>query len=93
MYCQATLNYFDGAVGRPVTVDVLDGRAVAGDLELETCGFRLVEHSSAVTDWHDHAEVDRVHRPEAEALVTDITGCDVAISYPPIHRSREEAPC
>jgi hypothetical protein len=91
VYCQATLNYFDGAVGRPMTVDVLDGRRAADDLEFEACGFQLVEHESAVTDWHDHAQVDRVHRPEAEALVTEITGCDVAISYPPIHRSREEA--
>ncbi len=68
VYCQATLNYFDGAVGRPVTVDVLDGRAAADDLEFEACGFALVEHPSAVTDWRDHAEVDRVHRPEAESL-------------------------
>ena len=91
VYCQATLNYFDGAVGRPETVDVLDGRAASGDLEFETCGFRLVAHESAVIDWSDHAQVDRVHRPEAEALATAMTGCDGAISYPPIHRSREEA--
>ena len=61
------------------------------DLEFETCGFGLVEHPSAVTDWRDHAEVDRIHRPEVEALAIELTGCDVAISYTPIHRSREEA--
>ena len=27
VYCEATLNYFDGTIGRPVTLDVLDGRA------------------------------------------------------------------
>ena len=91
VYCQVTLNYFDGAVGRPVTVDMLDGRAATDDLEFETCGFRLVDHQSAITNWRDHAEVDRIHRPEAEALAAELTGCDVAISYPPIHRSREEA--
>lgn len=91
VYCQATLNYSDGTMGRPVTLDILDGRTAADDLDFETCGFRLVEHRSAVTDWRDHAGVDRIHRPEAEALAAGLTDCDVAISYPPIHRSREEA--
>ena len=71
---------------------MLDGRAATDDLEFETCGFELVEHRSAVTDWRDHAEVDR--SPPArggDARHARLTGCDVAISYPPIHRSREEA--
>jgi hypothetical protein len=50
-----------------------DGRA-AGVLSLDRQGFQLVRHQSAVSDFYDPDEVERVYYPEVEALVQQATG-------------------
>jgi hypothetical protein len=80
VFCRSTLNFVarnGEAVAQPVELDILDGRTA----ELpgwEECGFELVAHPSAVSDWDDE-ELLAVHHGEMEALARRMTGCDVAL--------------
>jgi len=71
-------------------VDILDGR-VADLPGWQECGFELVSHASAVTDWDDEAEVSSVHHPEMEALARTMTGADFALVSNHIKRSPDSA--
>ncbi len=72
---------------QPVTVTISDGRAALAELPFDSSGFTLLEHHSAVVDWHDEAHVRKVHIPEIEALALKYSGCERAIVYPPLVRS------
>ncbi|MEO6153901.1 MAG: CmcJ/NvfI family oxidoreductase [Croceibacterium sp.] len=58
----------------PAEVAISDARG--RDCTLDVEGFTLVEHTSAVADLTDLAEVARVHRDEIAELLTQVTGCD-----------------
>lgn len=94
-FCQATLNYAsrvaDGRAGRgAVDVQIRDGRAA--DLPgWEECGFELVHHSSAVTDWTDDNEIATVHYAEVETVARKLTGCDAALVSDHVKRTAEDA--
>jgi hypothetical protein len=49
-------------------------RPIATKLSLETEGFRLLNHRSDVSDFHDEDEVRNTHYAEVEGLVRDATG-------------------
>jgi len=51
-----------------------DGRPIADRLSLDEQGFALVKHRSAVTNFYDEEEVRRVYYPEAQRLLTEMTG-------------------
>ena len=89
--CRTTLNYTAEGGGRSqVDVEVLDGRT--GRLPgWEVCGFELLEHASAVTDWQDDDEITAVHHPELEQLARELTGCDHATVTNHIKRGPEAA--
>lgn len=79
-----------GAETTAVPVAMHDGRTA----ELpgwEVCGFELVPHGSAVTDWDDEDEIARLHYAEMEALARRLTGCDFALVSGHIRRNPEEA--
>lgn len=91
-FCRTTLNYIPrpdeaedggGAKSRAghgggTEVEILNGRAV--DLPgWAECGFELVSHPSAVSDWGDDAAIVRTHYPEIEALAKAMTGADHAL--------------
>ncbi|MEE9254418.1 MAG: CmcJ/NvfI family oxidoreductase [Pseudomonadales bacterium] len=86
-YCQATLNYSNESGNQPVSVNIGDGRAALDELDYESCGFTLLEHRSAVTDWGDESQLRDVHIPEIESLARAFTGCDRAAAYPALVRS------
>jgi len=89
---RATLNFASGTPGhgpRPVEVTVRDGRAA----ELpgwDVCGFELVAHSSAVSDWSDE-QIVTVHHAEMEQLARSMTGCDHALVSSHIKRGPDQA--
>jgi hypothetical protein len=74
-------NYtFDPPPGEPRSNIVSDARLVpiydvrATQVSLDQEGFDLIRHASAVRDFYDEAELRRVYYPEAEKLITEVTG-------------------
>ena len=55
-----------------VSVRDVRGRA----LDLDEAGFALLPHASAVADFHDDREVERVYYPEVVELLERVTGAD-----------------
>jgi hypothetical protein len=86
-FCRATLTYGPGT-SKEFTIE--DGR-VADLPGWEECGFELLSHRSAVTDWTDDEEIARTHYPEITELVRKITGCDHALLSSHIKRSPDDA--
>lgn len=60
----------------PREVTIRDGRAVRDALTLDRHGFQLLDHRSAITDFHDSAQVDAQYPAEAIALIKAVTGAD-----------------
>jgi hypothetical protein len=92
-FCRAELNYLPrGGALEPSSrqVEIRDGRSA--DLPgWQECGFELVRHSSAVTDWSDEEQLASVLHPEMEELARKMTAADVAIVTSHIKRSPEDA--
>ena len=62
------------------TVWIADGRPARDDFALDSSGFTLLDHDSAVTGFADADEIDRVYVPEATDLVRQVTGADQVVS-------------
>src|SRR5215468_5227798 len=74
-----------------IEMDVRDARARAPTLDSE--GFTLIDHRSAVADFADRATVEAVHRSEIVALVQQLSGADlVLVNSPGILRFSERSP-
>ena len=58
----------------PHTVKIRDGRPIKDRLRLDTHGFVLAERPSAVVDFTDKAEVDRLYQDEVAETVKALTG-------------------
>lgn len=71
----------------PRTVTVVDARPHRHELGLDTTGFTLVDHDSAVVDFGDDEEVERVYVPETCALVRQLTGADLVVPLGWVRRS------
>ncbi len=57
-------------------VPIRDARPIADAVSLDSNGFALIRHLSAVKDFFDDEEVRRVYYPEVERLVREATGAD-----------------
>ncbi len=64
----------------PHDVLVRDGRPIAERFTLDTHGFTLARHESAVKDFFDRDEVDAVYPGEVEAAVQRLTGADAVVT-------------
>src|SRR3989440_4037430 len=71
-------------------VDIANGRE-ARELALDANGFMLVEHRSAVRDFFDPGELERVYYPEVEALVRRVAGAQHVVVFDHTLRSGNEA--
>lgn len=60
----------------PRAVPIDDARQWTPAPTLDCEGFRLVPHSSAVRDFRDRAEVERVHIEEIRRLLLEVSGAD-----------------
>ncbi len=65
----------------PYEVTIRDMRPIAGELALEKNGFVLVNQQSAVHDFYDQAEVERVYLSEIRDLVAGLTNADRVITF------------
>jgi hypothetical protein len=63
-------------VNEPHTVTISDLRPILPEISLDEHGFDLVQHRSAVRDFHNEQEVKAIYYPEAEQLLKDLTGAD-----------------
>jgi hypothetical protein len=61
---------------REYPVPVRDGRPVRDQFTLDRNGFALFDHTSAVSDFTDKAEVDRVYPGETTEFLKSRTGAD-----------------
>src|SRR5215510_9236911 len=63
-------------VNEPHTVTISDVRPIQHEVSLDEHGFELVQHLSAVRDFHNEQEVKAIYYPEAEQILKDMTGAD-----------------
>src|SRR3974377_1145764 len=68
-------------IPEPHRVTSYDARPVAQRLSLDGEGLAVVEHRSAVKDFYDEDELRRVYYPEAERLVTQVTGANLVLVF------------
>lgn len=66
---------------RPVRVSIRNGRTAKDGFDLERDGFALRRAPSAVADFYDDAEVERVYYPELEALLKRETGASRVLIF------------
>ena len=59
---------------RPFPVKVRDGRTIRRHLKLDVHGFELFDSTSAVKDFYDKDEVDRIYEAEVSREVARLTG-------------------
>jgi hypothetical protein len=53
----------------PRRTRVHNGRVAGGPFSLPGHGFKLVDHETAMLDFHDEAEIQRIYYPETAALI------------------------
>jgi hypothetical protein len=71
---------------RPVEIEDARSRPQAPALEQE--GFALIAHESAVTDFDNNDEINRLYRLETERLLLELTNADaVAFCSQPVRRT------
>src|SRR5574338_816882 len=71
-------------------VDIADGRPLAGTLTLDRNGFVLVRHETAVRDFFDPHEIERVYYPEVAALIRERSGAQRVHVFDHTLRSGDE---
>jgi hypothetical protein len=72
----------------PHLMQIHDLRPIQDELSLDTQGFALAEHRSAVRDFWDDDEVRRVYYPEAEAFIKGVTGASRVFIFDHLQRRR-----
>jgi hypothetical protein len=61
-------------------VEVCDARPIRDEFTLDTNGFVLADHKSAVTDFHDSEQIDDIYAGEVIDVVKNLTGADRVVS-------------
>src|ERR1700688_4670407 len=69
------------------SVVVRNGREMLNKLSLDTNGFVLTEHETAVKDFYDSDEVKSVYYPEVERLLKRVTGAERVVMFDHIVRN------
>ena len=60
-------------------VTIRDGRSIADRFRLDVHGFQLLDHRSAVADFHDRDAVERLYAAESAELARAVTGADLVL--------------
>jgi hypothetical protein len=63
------------------TMPIRNGRAVQDEFSLDKQGFELHRHDTAVVDFYDREEVQRVYYPEVERLLKAATGAAKVVIF------------
>src|SRR5689334_23401713 len=67
---------------RSAEVSIEDARPFRDELSFDRQGFRLVDHKSAVANFENSDEVQRIHPGEIERLIRDLTGAPLVRVVP-----------
>lgn len=73
--------------GEDHEVTIHDMRPIRDRLSFERNGFVLVDERTKVADFTDKEQVERIYRPEVEALIARLTGAAKVVSFGPIVRT------
>jgi len=68
-------------------VTIRDARLLIGQLSLDTEGFVLLRHESAVENFYDEDEIARVYYPECERVIREATGASRIVAFDHIVRN------
>ncbi len=69
------------------SVDIHNGRELLSKFSLDTNGFVLTQHETAVGDFYDPDEVKSVYYPEVERLIKRVTGAERVVIFDHIVRN------
>ncbi len=58
------------------TVEILDGRQLKSNADLDVEGFRLVRQESDVEDFYDDGQIESLYHDEVRALLRALTGAE-----------------
>lgn len=72
-------------------VGIRDGRPLVRGFTLDEHGFAFVAHQTAMTDFFDAGQLERVYYPEVEALVKRVSGASRVVVFDHTLRSGDEA--
>ena len=61
-------------------VVVRDAMPIRDHFQLDVHGFRIARQPTAVADFHDKADVDRIYEAEVERHVRELTGADKVVA-------------
>lgn len=73
------------------TVSIYDGRSIASRFSLDREGFALPNYPTAVQDFYDEDEVQRVYYPEAEQFVKEQTGAARVVVFDHVVRNAQRS--
>jgi hypothetical protein len=70
---------------------IRDGRPLKGELSLDSNGFELVDHPTAVADFFDPGQLKTVYYPEVERLVREVSGASRVVVFDHTLRTGDSA--
>lgn len=70
---------------------ITDARPFRRELSIARNGFALLEHDTAVTDFHDPAQVDAIYAAEIVELAKQLNGAVKAFAFGPVARTDDPA--
>lgn len=91
VYCRTHINYANDSDVSPVEVDIHNGRVLPRTHGWERCGFELMDHHSAVKNWHSADEIQAIYYDEIASFAERISGCSYALVSGHISRNPEQA--
>lgn len=75
----------------PRRMEIRDGRQHVRELSLDTSGFVLVPHDTAVGNFFDEDELRSLYYPEVEQLIREVSGAERVVIFDHTLRSGDEA--
>ena len=81
---------YEGDQFETKTVDIRNGRPLAGQFSLDREGFEFLRQPTAVRDFFEERELKTVYYPEVQALVQRVTGANRVLIFDHTLRAGDE---
>jgi hypothetical protein len=73
------------------TVPIYDARAIASEFSVDREGFALPNYQTAVQNFYDEEEIQRIYYPEAEKFLKELTGATRVVVFDHIVRNAQRS--